>query len=138
MKKYLSVAIAVIFISCFGLSQADAWNPNGTWVNLDPTSGTQRLEISLPNIEGFGQCTPTPCDWGNAFYTSKLVATNEPTDTDRDNYMAVWLFSFKWTFAFISPHPENSDYIILTMYDIYDIAGDPRANRYTIEYLKKQ
>jgi len=137
MKKTL---LLIVFILSLGFAPyAEAWNPNGTWVNLDGASGgTHSLVINFPTIHGYGQCTPSACDWGNAGYTSKLVATNEQGNPDRDEYMAVWIFSFKWTFAFISPHPENPDYLILRTYDFYDIMGDSRANRYTVEYLKKQ
>jgi len=139
MKRMVYIiCLSLIFLG-IGLSGAEAWNPNGTWINLDLAGGgTQRIEINFPQIHGYGQCTPSPCNWGNALYTSKLVATHDKTDSDRDAYMAVWVFSFKWTFMRILPHPENPNYIIVESWDLYDIAGDTRANRYTIEYLKKQ
>jgi len=139
MKKKLSIVVSCLFFFCVGLPVAEAWNPDGTWVNMDTSSGgLQRVVISLPSVHGYGQCTPSPCDWGNATYTSKLVATNAQSDVDRDAYLAVWIFGFKWTFLRLMPHPENPDYVIAESWDIYDVAGDPRTNRYTIEYLKKQ
>lgn len=138
MKKTVSISI-FLFVAGLAFSYAEAWNPNGTWVNLDAAGGgTQRIEITFPSIHGYGQCTPSPCDWGNAAYTTKMVATHSQSDADRDGYMAVWMFSFKWTFMRILPHPENPAYIVVESWDLYDIMGDSRANRYTIEYLKKQ
>ena len=140
MKKALFWSVCLIFMITFCVLDAEAWNPDGTWVNLDQAGGgTQRLEISLPAIHGFGQCFPTPCDWGNAFYTTNLGATNDSGNADKDQFMAAWLFSFTWTFAYIAPHPENPNYIILTTYNLYDLAGgSASANSVTIEYLKKQ
>jgi hypothetical protein len=40
----------------------------GTWKNLTPAGGLVQLQIggsqASPTIEAFGQCSPTPCDWG--------------------------------------------------------------------------
>lgn len=139
MKKYIGITISFIFILLLGLSNADAWSPNGTWVNIDTSEADiQRLVINYPFIHGFGQCTPSPCDWGNALYASGLVATHDYADADKDTFFAVWIFSFKWMFMQISPHPENPDYIIVTTQHLYDLAGDSRTNRFNIEYLKKQ
>lgn len=131
--------VLFLTVSLLGVVDANAWNPDGTWVNLDQNSGdTQSIVINYPSIRGYGQCTPTPCDWGDALYTSKLAATHDSSNDDRAEYTAIWIFGFKWTFMYISPHPENPDYIIVKTYDLYDLAGDSRTNRYTIEYLKKQ
>jgi hypothetical protein len=140
MKRVLLLAFCLVFILTISVLDAEAWNPNGTWVNLDQTGGgTQRLEISFPTIHGYGQCSPTPCDWGNAIYTTNLGATHDFSDSDKDQYMALWGFASKVTLGYIAPHPENLNYIILTTYDLYDLSGGPAAsNRVTIEYLKKQ
>ena len=139
MKKGLFWSVCLVFIITICVCDAEAWNPNGTWVNLDQEGGgTHRLEISFPTVHGYGQCTPNPCDWGNAIYTSNLGATNDSGNTAKDQYMAAWIFVFKWTFAYIAPHPENPSYIILTTYDLYDLSGGSASeNRVTIEYLKK-
>jgi hypothetical protein len=40
----------------------------GTWKSITPTNGLVGLTIggsqASPTIEAFGQCSPTPCDWG--------------------------------------------------------------------------
>lgn len=40
----------------------------GTWQNVAPSGGLVKLVIggtqAAPTIEAFGQCSPTPCDWG--------------------------------------------------------------------------
>jgi len=144
MKKKLSIVVSCLFFLCVGLSVAEAWDPNGTWVNMDTSSeeGLQRVEISLPSyVHGYGQCKPYSCDWGNAAYTSKLVATNASSDVERDAYLAVWIFPFQWIFLRLMPHPENPDYVIAESWYIYDVAEDPAngsTNGYRIEYLKKE
>jgi hypothetical protein len=140
MKRGLFLGFCLVFVVTICVLDAEAWNPNGTWVNPDQASGgTQRLEISFPAVHGFGQCTPTPCDWGNAVYTTNLGATHDSSNSDKDQYLAAWIFNFKWTIGYITPHPENPNYIILTTFDVYDLSGgSAAANRVTIEYLKKQ
>lgn len=40
----------------------------GSWTNLNPSGGLVKLTIggtqAAPTVEAFGQCSPTPCDWG--------------------------------------------------------------------------
>jgi hypothetical protein len=40
----------------------------GTWKSVTPTNGVVEMQIggsqASPTIEAFGQCSPTPCDWG--------------------------------------------------------------------------
>ncbi|HEY8300529.1 MAG TPA: hypothetical protein VIG48_01395 [Jatrophihabitans sp.] len=40
----------------------------GSWTDVAPTGGLVKLVIggsqASPTIEAFGQCSPTPCDWG--------------------------------------------------------------------------
>lgn len=42
----------------------------GSWTNLASTGGLVKLSVagtqSAPVVEAFGQCSPTPCDWGRA------------------------------------------------------------------------
>ncbi len=128
------LAAAGLLSACFS---ASAWDPSGTWFNLDPNTGqTHHIVINGLTIHGFGQCTPDPCDWGTTPLT-KLVATHDRGNEDRVEYLALWDFGFKFTAMMISRHPENPDYLIVKTYDLYSYKGDPRQDRYTIEYLKK-
>jgi hypothetical protein len=139
LSMILAVSFIFVFIGWLGVQKAEAWDPNGTWVNLEENSGgTVRLEINFPLIHGYGDCSPTPCDWGNADYTTRLVAIHDSGNADRDEYMALWGFGFAYLLIQISPHPENPDYIILKTSNLYDLAGDPRNNYHVIEYMKRQ
>lgn len=53
----------------------------GSWTNLSPSGGLVKLTISgsqaSPTVEAFGQCSPTPCDWGtvrSVTYGSSVTA----------------------------------------------------------------
>ena len=131
MKK-----LAIILLT-IAAPTAYAWNPAGTWNNLDSNSGTiDHLVISNDlKVQGFGQCSPTPCEWGQTELI-KLVATHDSGNDDRAEYIALWNFGFVTTALILSPHPENPDYIVVKSYDFF-APTDGRQNHYNIEYLKR-
>ncbi len=128
--------LAIVLLTLM-VSTAYAWNPAGTWNNLDSSSGgIDHLVIGDDlMIQGYGQCSPNPCEWGTTGLI-KLVATNDSGNDDRSEYIALWNFDFKTTVLILSPHPENPNYIVVRSYDFY-APSDGRQNRYTIEYLKR-
>jgi hypothetical protein len=100
----------------------------GTWVNVDQeTRGLTALNIVLGaagfEVQGFGQCHPTDCDWG-------FTALNFPDDTRGE---AVWDFGFSETTLVI--HLEG-DQLAAETYTIFkDDSGRPN---YRALYLMRR
>lgn len=107
----------------------------GTWVNVDQeTRGLTALNIVLGaagfEVQGFGQCHPTDCDWG-------FTALNFPDDSTGDTNItrgeAVWDFGFSETTLVI--HLEG-DQLVAETYTIFkDDSGRPN---YRALYLMRR
>lgn len=75
MRKNLlrlgGIAMAVMFAFFAGPAAADISDLVGNWVNTDSdTSGITRVVVTASggnhvNVQVFGQCHPTDCDWGS-------------------------------------------------------------------------
>jgi hypothetical protein len=68
----------------------------GTWKNIAPSGGLVKVKITgttaVPNVQAFGQCSPTACDWGivhGITYGSSISSTRGAT------LMAPYAFGFK-------------------------------------------
>jgi len=79
-------------------------------------------------VQGFGSCTPTPCDWGvveGTAYGESVVATEAIA------FSARYDFSFKETI--VTGHVDNGTLIVETFDKFKDSSG--RSNYYSRVYL---
>ncbi len=90
-----------------------------TWLSINPNGGMTRLVIQKVNdntvsFHGYGQCTPTECDWGviNVPFTPPTL-------------QGKWTFSFKTTAITAA---MAGDKLNVTTTDTYN-PGDTRPNR---------
>jgi hypothetical protein len=105
----------------------------GRWNNCDKnTRGLVRLVLgtkgSTLTVQGFGACTPTPCDWGvveGIAYGESVVATEAIA------FSARYDFNFKETI--VTGHLDNGTLIVETFDKFKD--GSGRANYYSRVYL---
>jgi hypothetical protein len=105
----------------------------GKWNNCDKnTRGLVRLVLgtkgSSLTVQGFGSCSPTPCDWGvveGTAYGESVVATEAIAFTARYD------FSFKETI--VTGHLDNGTLIVETFDKFKD--GSGRSNYYSRVYL---
>jgi len=107
----------------------------GTWVNVDPNPLMVRFEIteigSGLEFHGYGNCDPTPCDWGTAPLIPYSISIS---DTDDTKATLEYDFGFKITRIFLTL--INSNLILANRTDEYtDNSG--RHNRYSDEYFVK-
>jgi hypothetical protein len=79
-------------------------------------------------VQGFGSCSPTPCDWGvveGIAYGESVVATEAIA------FSARYDFSFKETI--VTGHLDNGTLIVETFDKFKD--GSGRSNYYSRVYL---
>ena len=94
-------------------------NISGTWMNTDAsTSGITKFIITNNNeIQVFGKCSPTDCDWGKTSLT----------DQGNNTFKAVYNFSFK--VATINLVFSNNQ-LTLTEQNVYTDARGVKTNTY--------
>lgn len=105
----------------------------GKWNNCDKnTRGLLRLVLgtkgSSLTVQGFGACTPTPCDWGvvgGFAYGDSVVATEAIA------FSARYDFTFKETI--VTGHLDNGTLIVETYDKFKD--GSGRSDYYSRVYL---
>jgi len=105
----------------------------GRWNNCDKnTRGLVRLVLGTKGttltVQGFGACSPTPCDWGvveGIAYGDSVVATEAIA------FSAHYDFGFKETI--VTGHLDNGTLIVET-YDRFK-DGSGRSNYYSRVYL---
>ena len=97
-------------------------NISGTWINTDAnTSGITKLIITNNNqLEAFGKCSPTDCQWGKV----------PLTDKGNNSFEAIYDFSFKTSKLSLS-YANNE--IIVSNSDIYKDGRGSRANTYSFK-----
>ncbi len=75
----------------------------GGWVPATPSGNLAKLTITgtthYPVVHGYGQCTPSPCDWGTSRATAYGVSISDPVG---GNLLAPYSFGFKNTQLMIS------------------------------------
>jgi len=107
----------------------------GTWINVDPDGGLVKLIISQTEgrfqVQGFGKCHPTDCDWGK---TSLDFLGTDVSDKTPDSGIATWNFGFMDSTLHIV---KNNDQLLAQIYNVFkDNSG--RENYWTSDQLKKQ
>jgi hypothetical protein len=98
-----AVAAALLSSSVPALASPTPPGPNpvlfGTWANTNPaTSNVVDIVVSPSGngimVDGFGACTPTPCQWGNIPGTVFGANVSSPTGS---SFEANWNFGFSRT-----------------------------------------
>lgn len=68
----------------------------GHWINPNPNGGLVALDITgrtaTPVVRGFGQCSPTPCNWGA---TKAITYGTSISSTVGNTLLAPYVFGFK-------------------------------------------
>ena len=109
----------------------------GLWVNPAATGGLAKVAIggtaAAPVIHAFGQCSPTPCDWGKVrgiTYGPSISASVG------NNVLAPYTFSFKKAqLAITYRHPlKGADTLTVTSYNEFT-DGSGRSNYAKTETL---
>jgi hypothetical protein len=105
----------------------------GKWNNCDKnTRGLVRLVLgtkgSTLTVQGFGACTPTPCDWG---VVEGIAYAENVSATVAIAFSARYDFSFKETI--VVGHLDNGTLIVETFDKFKD--GSGRSNYYSRVYL---
>ena len=109
----------------------------GVWVNPSATGGLAKLVIggtaAAPVVHGFGQCSPTPCDWGRV---RGITYGATVSSTVGDNVLAPYTFGFKHTqLAITFRHPiKGQDTLTVTSYNEFT-DGSGRSNYAMTEVL---
>jgi len=126
-----------------GVELAAAITPNplvGTWKNVNQkTEGLLKLVIAKSGtgvtIEGFGACSPTPCDWGSA--PAMDYAANV-TGNSAVAFSATYTFSFKQTIVVGRLHqgPDAGQLLTVETFDHFT-DGSGRSNYYAHYDLTK-
>ena len=95
-------------------------NISGTWLNTDANTGgiTKLIVTNNKEIQVFGKCSPTDCDWGKTGLT----------DYNNNTFSAGYKFSFKSTSLTLT---YNNKTITLVMRDAYRDARGLRTSSYT-------
>ncbi len=105
----------------------------GKWNNCDKnTRGLVRLVLGTKGsgltVQGFGSCSPTPCDWG---VVEGIAYGESVSATEAIAFSARYDFSFKETI--VVGHLDNGTLIVETFDRFKDNSG--RANYYSRVYL---
>lgn len=109
----------------------------GLWVNPSATGGLAKVAIggtaATPVVHAFGQCSPTPCDWGKVRGITYGASISAKVGT---NVLAPYKFSFKNAqLAITYHHPvKGADTLTVTSYNEFtDSSG--RSNYAKTEVL---
>jgi len=107
----------------------------GTWINCDhATRGLVRLMIAAKGNEitlhGFGACTPTPCDWGQA---NGMVYSASVAEAPAVAFTATYNFNFKQTV--VVGHLLEGALFVETFDHFTDESG--RADYYSLAVMSK-
>jgi hypothetical protein len=107
----------------------------GTWSNCDRgTRGLLRLKLSgagtTVNVQAFGACTPTPCDWG---VTPAVIHAADVGATPGIAFSAKYKFPFKETV--LTGVIDRGALVVETFERFTD--GSGRSNYYTKAYFAK-
>jgi hypothetical protein len=129
-----SVALTTALVSPAMAAPADFI---GTWVNKDAnTRGVTRLVITSAggnklNIQVFGQCHPTDCDWG----TTSLV-TYGLNVQDSDHKYATANYNKNFANSFLTLSAASTEVMLQGYTQFVDNSG--RQNYYSREYFQRQ
>jgi hypothetical protein len=111
----------------------------GVWVNPSATGGLAKLVFggtaAAPVVHAFGQCTPTPCDWGLA---RGITYGTSISSTVGNTVLAPYAFGFKKTQLVITyNHPlKGADSLTVTSYNEFT-DGSGRSNYAKTEVLTR-
>ena len=114
---------------------AAGFNIAGTWVNVDPaTRGLTKLVI-FPSgseflVRGYGQCSPSDCDWG---FTQLHPGGHSVSDAESDYAIATYDFGFKETTIMV--HLEG-DQLMVETYNVFK-DGSGRKHYKSMALLKR-
>lgn len=109
----------------------------GNWVNPAATGGLAKLTIggsaAAPVVHAFGQCSPTPCDWGTVRTITYGSSVSSPVG---NNSLAPYAFSFKKTQLAMTFHRSATGAQLLTVRTYNEfIDGSARSNYVKTETL---
>ena len=105
-----AVAAALLSSSVPALASPTPPGPNpvlfGTWKNTNPATNSVVDIVVSPNgggimVDGFGACSPTPCQWGNIPGT--VFSPNVSASTG-NSFEANWNFGFSRTVLLATVH----------------------------------
>jgi hypothetical protein len=132
-------AISGNSVSTYRLGDRPALNAgaHGVWINPSATGGLAKLVVggtaAAPVIHAFGQCSPTPCDWGRV---RGITFGPSISSTVGNNVLAPYTFSFKKAqLAITYRHPlKGADTLTVTSYNEFT-DGSGRSNYAKTEVL---
>ena len=107
MRKPLFVLSLLVIVATAPASFAQIARFAGDWRNITASRGIVRIVVTPSgagaNVQVFGSCSPTPCDWGvqPAVIYAPTVASN-PTTT-AIAMTAAYHFSFKDAIVVLRP-----------------------------------
>lgn len=138
MKKrtYLLVLSLLALAMASGASaQLDRFS--GYWKNVDPTTGgVTTLDIGASGsdvtVHAWGKCTPTDCDWGDA-YQSYAYGPSVSSDliSEAMAISAIWTTSFSETLMIVKPTEKER----LQADDYTRFTDDSGRTAYTQSYI---
>jgi len=139
LGKGQAPAITGHSVSSYRLGDRPALNAGalGLWVNPSATGGLAKVFVggtaAAPLVHAFGQCSPTPCDWGRVrgiTYGPSISATVA------NNVLAPYTFGFKKAqLAITYHHPlKGEDTLTVTSYNEFT-DGSGRSNYAKTEVL---
>jgi hypothetical protein len=126
-------------VSSYRLGDRPALNAGalGLWVNPSATGGLAKVFVggtaAAPVVHAFGQCSPTPCDWGRV---RGITYGASISSTVGNNMLAPYTFGFKNAqLAITYTHPlKGADTLTVTSYNEFtDTSG--RSNYAKTEVL---
>ena len=109
----------------------------GNWVNPVATGNLAKLTIggtaASPLVHAFGQCSPTPCDWGTV---RSITYGTSISSTAGNKMLAPYLFGFKKTQLAIVFHRSAKGVQTLTVRSYNEFTdGSGRSNYVKTETL---
>lgn len=106
-----AVAVTLLSSAVPALASPTPPGPNpvlfGTWANTNPATNNVVDIVVSPNgngiaVDGFGACSPTPCEWGNVPAT--VFGTNVSSPAG-NSFEANWNFGFSRTVLLATVKP---------------------------------
>jgi hypothetical protein len=139
LGKGQAPAITGNAVSSYRLGNRPALNAGalGLWVNPTATGGLAKVVIggtaASPVVHAYGQCSPTPCDWGKV---RGITYGASISSTVGDRVLAPYKFSFKNAqLAITYSHPrKGADTLSVTSYNEFT-DGSGRSNYAKTETL---
>jgi hypothetical protein len=136
-KAFYNLVLCLLLLFTTSICFASLDQFAGYWTNVDPNSrGIVALDISVagtsPNVQAWGNCDPTPCDWGTvtAYPYDSDVSSNA---NNAQAIMAAFDAGFSETTLVMS---LSGSQLKVESYDLFkDNSG--RSNYATSSYFQK-